>query len=671
MKFPRFARNFSFRQTMLFTTGCFVLVTLGMSVVAIVSRNYSKQGTRQTETLTRELLPSLVMLTRLQKTALNLKSINFQFALARNEEAMAEQNEAFQSYSQQVGRNIAELQGMEHDGATQQLLTAFAVDMRRYRESAEKFQAELRASDFTKAMATLDHEIGPAQRAIETQLHELSERYFQLSHEAGARTGAVLARSDRFGLFATVMLSVFTLLCLVLSLGATRALLLQAQRRDAERQAANATLERRVAERTADLRASEERIRLIVDTASDAIVTIDANGAIYAWNRQAEKIFGWSATEAAGRDFLDALVAPKHREAQRRWFESIRAGHDVTTMEQHVEILALHRSGKELPVEVAVSPVRWGDTVLLSAFIRDITERRRAEAELAEIHAQLVKTSRQAGMAEIATGVLHNIGNVLNSVNVSATIVAEQCRRTKAAGVAKLSAMMNHHQPELGSFVTQDPRGKMIPEYLRTLAGEIENEKTSVLKELGQLVKNVEHIKDIVAMQQTYARVSGVIETISVPEIVEDALRMNIGSLDRHDVRIVRDYQARPVVTTDKHKVMQILINLIRNAKYACDESGRTDKVLTLRCTEDSTCVKIAVIDNGVGITPENLQRLFVHGFTTRKHGHGFGLHSGAVVAQELGGALKVHSDGPGQGATFVLELPRSVGGTSRVAEAP
>jgi signal transduction histidine kinase len=274
------------------------------------------------------------------------------------------------------------------------------------------------------------------------------------------------------------------------------------------------------------------------------------------------------------------------------------------------------------------------------------------------VHNQLIATSRQAGMAEVATSVLHNVGNVLNSVNVSATLVAEHMRHTKAGNVAKLAVLFDQNKANLADFLTNDERGRTIPAYLGTLAEMLATEKKNVIVELDHLRKNVEHIKDIVAMQQSYARTSGVIETISVPDMVEDAIRMNAGSLARHDVDTLRDYQARPVVTTDKHKVMQILINLVRNAKYACDESGRIDKLITVRINADDHGVKIAVIDNGVGIPAENLTRIFNHGFTTRKHGHGFGLHSGALAAKELGGSLSVQSDGPGLGATFILELP-------------
>lgn len=289
---------------------------------------------------------------------------------------------------------------------------------------------------------------------------------------------------------------------------------------------------------------------------------------------------------------------------------------------------------------------------------KNITDLKETEEKIGLLHRQLLETSRQAGMAEVATGVLHNVGNVLNSVNVSATLVADHVRHTQAANVSKLATLVSQHKDDLADFLTKDSRGQMIPAYLGTLAEMLTEEQKTVISELDNLRKNIEHIKEIVAMQQSYARTSGVIETVSVTDMIEDALRINAGSLARHDVDTFRDYQARPVVTTDKHKVIQILINLVRNAKYACDESGRTDKKITVRTSSDERGVKIAVTDNGVGIPPENLTRIFNHGFTTRKTGHGFGLHSGALAAKELGGSIDVRSEGLGLGATFILELP-------------
>jgi len=160
-------------------------------------------------------------------------------------------------------------------------------------------------------------------------------------------------------------------------------------------------------------------------------------------------------------------------------------------------------------------------------------------------------------------------------------------------------------------------------------------------------------------MQQNYATVMGVTETVKITDLVEDALGVNAGALERHNVQLVREYAgALPQITVDKHKVLQILINLVRNAKYACDESNRTDKRITIRVVKPDNRVGISVIDNGVGILRENLTHIFSFGFTTRKNGHGFGLHSGALAAKELGGSLSVHSDGPGTGAAFTLQLP-------------
>jgi C4-dicarboxylate-specific signal transduction histidine kinase len=123
-------------------------------------------------------------------------------------------------------------------------------------------------------------------------------------------------------------------------------------------------------------------------------------------------------------------------------------------------------------------------------------------------------------------------------------------------------------------------------------------------------------------------------------------------------MEVVRAYQSKPRVNVEKHKVLQILVNLISNAKFACEESQNPTKQVTLRVEGVGERVRISVDDNGVGIPPENLTRIFNHGFTTRVTGHGFGLHSGALAARELGGALTVHSDGRGRGASFTLDLP-------------
>ncbi len=289
----------------------------------------------------------------------------------------------------------------------------------------------------------------------------------------------------------------------------------------------------------------------------------------------------------------------------------------------------------------------------------EIEERKRMELENERIHGELLVKSRQAGMAEIATNVLHNIGNVLNSVNVSASLVVDNVKQSRAASLAKVAAMLREHERDLGTFITADPKGRQLPGYLGQLAEQLLADQTTTVQELELLLKNIEHIKDVVTMQQSYARVSAVKEIISVRDLVEDSLRMNADSLNRHQVKVIREFDDVPPLNLEKHKILQVLMNLIRNARHACDESGREDKQIKMRVTHGEGRIKISVMDNGVGIPPENLTRIFSHGFTTRKHGHGFGLHSGALAAKEMGGSLTVHSDGIGRGAMFTLELPQ------------
>jgi signal transduction histidine kinase len=198
-----------------------------------------------------------------------------------------------------------------------------------------------------------------------------------------------------------------------------------------------------------------------------------------------------------------------------------------------------------------------------------------------------------------------------------------------------------------------------LPSYLSALSGLLIRDHAEMLEELELLSRNIEHINEIVAMQQNHGKVAGLLEELPVDSLVEDALRMNLGGLERHGIQVVRDYGRVPAIQVDKHKVLQILVNLIGNAKYACTEGGPARKRIILRVgLNGHNRVKISVIDNGIGIPRQNLTQIFAHGFTTRKDGHGFGLHSGALAAKELGGALLVHSDGPGQGAVFTLELP-------------
>jgi signal transduction histidine kinase len=219
--------------------------------------------------------------------------------------------------------------------------------------------------------------------------------------------------------------------------------------------------------------------------------------------------------------------------------------------------------------------------------------------------------------------------------------------------------MLQEHAFDLSRFVETDSKGQRLMPYLIKLAAHLQSERAEVLTELESLTTHVDHIKKIVATQQDYAKVSTLIEVVSVHRSIEDALRMVGASFDRHRIHVFREIDDVPDIMAAKHQILEILVNLLRNAKQAVVEHNgpeRQIRICVRRHGQDH--IRIEVHDTGTGLPPENLTRIFAHGFTTRRNGHGFGLHSGALAARQMQGSLWAESKGLGFGATFILELP-------------
>jgi C4-dicarboxylate-specific signal transduction histidine kinase len=279
--------------------------------------------------------------------------------------------------------------------------------------------------------------------------------------------------------------------------------------------------------------------------------------------------------------------------------------------------------------------------------------------ELKDVHKQLLSAARQAGRAEIATSVLHNVGNVLNSVNTSALLARERLSGLQVEHVGRVATLLEERKDDLATFLTQDERGRHVRPFLSQLGNHLQEERRETLSLLDDVSRYTEHIGTIVKLQQDYTRTPRLTEPVALVELLEDALRINAAGLTRHAVKVERKLSPLPTVMSDKHKVLMILVNLISNAKYAMDSTPPEERCLTLTLEDLANGrIRIQVRDNGMGIESELLTRIFQYGFTTREEGHGFGLHSSALGAQELGGSLTAHSDGPGRGATFTLELP-------------
>ena len=404
-----------------------------------------------------------------------------------------------------------------------------------------------------------------------------------------------------------------------------------------------------------------------LENVPDNVYFKDRESRFIAVSRSQLKVFGLSRVdEIVGRtdfDFFDEAHARQARADEKRILETgeplLGKLEKETWPDGRVTWVITHKL-----------PLRDESGTIIGTFgiSKDVTEARQTEEALETARKELIDASRLAGMAEVATGVLHNVGNVLNSLNVSATVIGTTLREWKVDSLEKLSSLLNAQGENLGAFLTQDPRGRRVPELVTALAQHFAEERSRLLKELHALQEGIDHVKDIVAMQQAYATIVSVSEALDGADLMEDAVRMNSAALTRHDVRVVRDYREAPLVQVEKGRVLQILVNLIRNAKYACDDGAPAEKQITLRVVPNGDQVDLVVEDNGVGIPQENLTRIFQHGFTTRANGHGFGLHSSAIAAREMRGSLTVHSDGAGCGARFTLSVPKAEVGVASVA---
>ncbi|WP_224248534.1 trifunctional serine/threonine-protein kinase/ATP-binding protein/sensor histidine kinase [Hyalangium gracile] len=280
--------------------------------------------------------------------------------------------------------------------------------------------------------------------------------------------------------------------------------------------------------------------------------------------------------------------------------------------------------------------------------------------ELKQAQAQLVETARLAGMAEVASNMLHEVGNTLTSLVVATEQLGSEVADSRVDRVAQLAALLEEHHAHLADFLTQDPRGAQVVPYLSRLASKLKQERASFQESIQEMSRNVERVRDIVRLQQTHARSTLLLEECSLADVVEEALRLQLGPLQQTGVRVVKELEPLPRLKVDRHRLLQILLNLLSNARQALESSAPRERLLKLRLRKDEEWVYIQVHDNGQGMTPETRSRLFNHGFTTRKHGHGLGLHSSALAAQLMGGQLTLESPGLDQGATATLTLPMS-----------
>jgi signal transduction histidine kinase len=293
--------------------------------------------------------------------------------------------------------------------------------------------------------------------------------------------------------------------------------------------------------------------------------------------------------------------------------------------------------------------------------LQQAQERKQFLAEQEQLRGRLDEAAYKVEMADVASTVLHNVGNVLTSVTVAVNIVESVVDQSSVTLVNRMAELMKTHNDDLGTYLTEDPKGKRIPLSLEKLGIHLLEEQQSVSKEIQGLVRNVRHMKQIIASHQTMAKSAGKVEHIALGDVLSHAMELSFQPGDAEWMSIHREYHEVPTVSVDHHQLLQVLVNLLRNAKQAMRQRAQAKHELTLHVQyqdADRPSVVMTIQDDGIGIAPEHLSKMFTRGFTTKKDGNGIGLHSSIMAIQNMGGSMHVHSDGVGKGAKFTLTFP-------------
>ncbi len=418
----------------------------------------------------------------------------------------------------------------------------------------------------------------------------------------------------------------------------------------------NKTLEDRVSERTEQLAESEERTRTILETVGEGIVIINAAGFIVSFNKAVKTSFNATENELMGLHASMLLADTQwHYEHQNNGYADEQHGpFHLGEVGDRLEYEGIRTDGKTFPLECVVTRVVLNNESMRIVVLRDIARRK-------ELESQVANAAHKSGMADLATGVLHNIGNVLNSVNVAGEEIAAIARDSKVAGLIKANAMLADNLSRIGEFIANDPKGRLLPNYYIKVGEQLCTEFITITKETESLNEKIQMMRDVISTQQSYARSGYFTEELSVSAIVNDSIRVLETSFFKYNVKLIKNYSKVPKCTIQKSKLAQVLTNLIKNSIEAMDDNdeiNREKKVEISIDQKDESHVRIEIRDNGLGIKETNINNIFNHGFTTKKDGHGFGLHTCANSMTEMGGSIKVESEGLGKGATFILEVP-------------
>ena len=427
---------------------------------------------------------------------------------------------------------------------------------------------------------------------------------------------------------------------------------------------------------------SEERYRRITNSITDYIFTVmisDGRITEFMHSDTSIAVTGYPRQELADNSSLWLQMVHKDDQQQvRGQLDKCTAGEKVEPLEYRI----IRKDGA----------LRWVKSTIVQHFdkggcldsfdclLQDITERKNAEAEMkiAKEKAQeaqakleklnlqleitykkLMETAHSAGMAEVAADVLHNVGNALNSINVSAATIAEKLSKSELGDLSELAELLCSHSGDIDDFLKNDPQGKHIPAYFSELSKHLTQQQEETIGQLDAIIKNVKQVKDIVKMQRSYTGIDKHQDCVSLNELIENAIEINNAGLQKQNVEVIREYDDIGDIFIDRQRCLQVLVNLIDNAARSLSMNGKDLKILKIRTVRaDGSKLRIEICDNGIGIAASELNSIFDRGYTTKNTSGGFGLHSSLLAIRDMQGTITAQSGGKNEGATFIIELP-------------
>jgi len=434
---------------------------------------------------------------------------------------------------------------------------------------------------------------------------------------------------------------------------------------------------RRLSDQARYIKNEALKFKALIEGSMDAVLILDLNNVVDC-NDNSLNMFHVKSLEELNKTNFDYLSMFTDSKDGKREGVFSAINHALVQTKRRYQWSFTNARGEVFPTDVELTGIEIEGKKFVQMVIRDVTEREKAQEELQnanenlelkvqertkelnDLNSKIGEIARSAGMAEVASGVLHNVGNVLNSVNVSASLLKSQLKNSKIDHLEKLMVMLKENENNLCDFLDNDEKGKYVIPFLSELSGKLIHDQGEQVLELDSLIDNIEHIKNIVSMQQSHTGSMGVIENIRTSEVMDDAININMASVGKRGIKIIRSYEDDPEIAVDKHKLIQVLVNLVSNAGHALSNK-ESDKVIIAGIKKDKDSVIFYVEDNGVGIAEGDIARVFEFGFKKRKGGHGYGLHHSAIMSKEMGGEIQVKSEGLGKGARFELIIPIEV----------